>query len=165
MKKWLYTTNLNLALAISTIEETFDKIVVVNIFSIFHKFLQRIAIAKKLKNACSIQTTELKSIERDLNKKTQCFQRDCFTIKTSKQNLLEKLVIVQRETFSIKAQEFEQDSHYSQIKTHNKILSHIRDVVKNITIKEGYDITINSNAIAYFKNTKDITDNVLRQVK
>ncbi|AHF75984.1 Periplasmic chaperone [Sodalis praecaptivus] len=165
MKKWLYAAGLGLALATSTVAQAADKIAVVNVSSIFQQSPQRAVVAKQLENEFKGRATELQSMERDLQTKMQRLQRDGSTMKASERSSLEKSVMAQRETFSTKAQAFEQDNRRRQTEERNKILSRIQDAVKSVATKEGYDVVIDANAVAYASNAKDITADVLKQVK
>ncbi|MGL9773949.1 MAG: molecular chaperone Skp [Sodalis sp. (in: enterobacteria)] len=168
MKKWLYAAGLGLALATSTVAQAADKIAVVNVSSIFQQSPQRAVVAKQLENEFKGRATELQSMERDLQTKVQRLQRlqrDGSTMKASERSSLEKSVMAQRETFSTKAQAFEQDNRRRQTEERNKILSRIQDAVKSVATKEGYDVVIDANAVAYATNVKDITADVLKQVK
>ncbi|WP_406703594.1 molecular chaperone Skp [Sodalis sp.] len=165
MKKWLYAAGLGLALATSTDAQAADKIAVVNVSSIFQQSPQRAVVAKQLENEFKGRATELQSMERDLQTKMQRLQRDGSTMKASERSSLEKSVMAQRETFSTKAQAFEQDNRRRQTEERNKILSRIQNAVKSVATKEGYDVVIDANAVAYASNAKDITADVLKQVK
>ncbi|AHF74717.1 Outer membrane chaperone Skp [Candidatus Sodalis pierantonius str. SOPE] len=165
MKKWLYVAGLGLALATSTVAQAADKIAVVNVSSIFQQSPQRAVVAKQLENEFKGRATELQSMERDLQTKMQRLQRDGSTMKASERSSLEKSVMAQREIFSTKAQAFEQDNRRRQTEERNKILSRIQDSVKSVATKEGYDVVIDANAVAYASNAKDITADVLKQVK
>lgn len=165
MKKWLYAAGLGLALATSAVAQAADKIAVVNVSSIFEQSPQRDVVAKQLENEFKGRATELQSMERDLQTKMQRLQRDGSTMKASERSSLEKSVMAQRETFSTKAQAFEQDNRRRQTEERNKILSRIQDAVKNVASKEGYDVVIDASTVAYATNAKDITADVLKQVK
>ncbi|MBT9432131.1 molecular chaperone Skp [Candidatus Sodalis endolongispinus] len=165
MKKWLYAAGLGLALATSAVAQAADKIAVVNVSSIFQQSPQRAVLAKQLENEFKGRATELQSMERDLQTKMQRLQRDGSTMKASERSSLEKSVMAQRETFSTKAQAFEQDNRRRQTEERNKILSRIQDAVKSVASKEGYDVVIDANAVAYATNAKDITADVLKHVK
>ncbi|RLR18217.1 molecular chaperone Skp [Sodalis-like symbiont of Bactericera trigonica] len=165
MKKWLYAAGLGLALATSTVAQAADKIAVVNVSSIFQQSPQRAVVAKQLGNEFTGRATELQFMERDLQTKMQHLERDGSTMKASERSSLEKSVMAQRETFSTKAQEFQQDNRRRQTEERNKILSRIQDAVKRVATKEGYDVVIDANAVAYATDSKDITADVLKQVK
>ncbi|AOR64335.1 molecular chaperone Skp [Pectobacterium wasabiae] len=165
MKKWLCAAGLGLALAASASVQAADKIAVVNVSSIFQQLPQRETVGKQLENEFKGRASELQSMENDLQGKMQKLQRDGSTMKASERSKMEKDVMAQREQFSTKAQAFEQDNRRRQAEERNKILSRIQDAVKAVATKEGYDVVIDANAVAYVANAKDITADVLKQVK
>jgi outer membrane protein len=165
VKKWLYAAGLGLVMASSASVQAADKIAIVNVASIFQQMPARDAVAKQLENEFKSRATDLQSQERSLQTKMQRLQRDGSTMKASDRSKLEKDVMAQREAFSAKAQQFEQDNRRRQGEERNKILSRIQDAVKSVASKEGYDVVIDANAIAYASNDKDITADVLKQVK
>ncbi|QHM69886.1 molecular chaperone Skp [Mixta intestinalis] len=165
MKKLLCAAGLGLALAVSAGAQAADKIAVVNVSSIFQQLPQRANVAKQLENEFKGRATELQSQERDLQAKMQRLQRDGSTMKASERSRLEKDIMSQRETFSTKAQAFEQDNRRRQMEERNKLLSRIQDAVKKVADSNGYDVVIDANAVAYASNAKDITADVLKQVK
>ncbi|UVK77112.1 MAG: periplasmic chaperone Skp [Sodalis sp. Fle] len=165
MKKWLYAAVLSLVQPSTTSALAADKIAVVNVSNIFEQSPQTAIVAKQLENEFKDRATELQSIKRDLQTKMQRLQLAGPSMKDNERSALEKLVMTQREDFSNKAQAFEQDNHRRQTEERNKILSRIQDAVRNIASKEGYDVVIDANAVAYASNAKDITDDVVKQVK
>lgn len=165
MNKWLYAAGLVLALTTSAVTQATDKIAVVSISSIFQQLPQRAVVAKQLENEFKGRATELQSMERDLHTTIQRLQRDSSIMKASERRSLEKSVTAQRDTFSNKAQAFEQENRRRQTEERNKILIHIQDAVKRVAIKEGYDVVIDANAVAYASNAKNINADVFQQVK
>ncbi|MCL6352559.1 molecular chaperone Skp [Pectobacterium polaris] len=165
MKKWLCAAGLGLVLAASASVQAADKIAVVNVSSIFQQLPQRETVGKQLENEFKGRASELQSMENDLQGKMQKLQRDGSTMKASDRSKMEKDVMAQREQFSTKAQAFDQDNRRRQNEERNKILSRIQDAVKAVATKEGYDVVIDANAVAYVANAKDITADVLKQVK
>ncbi|QWA12152.1 molecular chaperone Skp [Sodalis ligni] len=165
MKKWLYAAGLGLALAASASVQAADKIAVVNIASIFQQLPQRATVAAQLENEFKGRAADLQAQEKDLQSKMQRLQRDGSTMKASDRSRMEKDVMAQREDFSAKAQAFEQDNRRRQAEERNKILSRIQDAVKTVASKQGYDIVIDTNAVAYAGASQDITADVLKQVK
>ncbi|MBG6240973.1 MAG: molecular chaperone Skp [Candidatus Symbiopectobacterium sp. Dall1.0] len=165
MKKWLCAAGLGLALAASASVQAADKIAVVNVASIFQQLPQRETVAKQLENEFKGRASELQKMESDLQTKMQKLQRDGSTMKASDRSKSENDLMAQREQFSNKAQAFEQDNRRRQMEERNKILSRIQDAIKSVASKDGYDIVIDANAVAYVGNAKDITADVLKQVK
>ncbi|MGX8941730.1 molecular chaperone Skp [Symbiopectobacterium sp. Eva_TO] len=165
MKNWLCAAGLGLALAASASVQAADKIAVVNVASIFQQLPQRENVAKQLENEFKGRASELQKMESDLQTKMQKLQRDGSTMKASDRSKSENDLMAQREQFSNKAQAFEQDNRRRQMEERNKILSRIQDAIKSVASKDGYDIVIDANAVAYVGNAKDITADVLKQVK
>lgn len=165
MKKWLYPVVLSFTMVTLVCSQASDKIAVVNISSIFQQSPQRAIVTKQLENEFQGRATELQAQERNLQAQMQLLQRNSSTMQASERNALEKSIIEQRNDFSNKAQSFEQDNRRRQTEERNKILSRIQRAVNNIAGKYGYDIIIDTNAVAYASNAKDITADVLKQVK
>ncbi|QDY41054.1 molecular chaperone Skp [Candidatus Pantoea soli] len=165
MKKLLCAAGLGLALAVSAGVQAADKIAVVNVSSIFQQLPQRATVAKQLESEFQGRANDLQSQERDLQTKMQKLQRDGSTMKASERSRMEKDIMAQREAFSSKAQAFDQDNRRRQTEERNKLLSRIQDAVKKVADSEGYDVVIDANAVAYASNAKDITADVLKQVK
>ncbi|GAA0497900.1 molecular chaperone Skp [Tatumella terrea] len=166
MKKLLCAAGLGLALAASSVAaQAADKIAVVNVSSIFQQMPQRATVARQLENEFKGRATDLQTQERALQAQMQNFQRNASTMKASDRARTEKDLMAQRESFSEKAQAFEQDNRRRQTEERNKLLSRIQDAVKKVAGSEGYDVVIDSNAVAYAADAKDITADVLKQVK
>ncbi|MBC8954106.1 molecular chaperone Skp [Xenorhabdus sp. PB62.4] len=165
MKKVLCAVGLGMALAFSAGVQAADKIALVNVAEVFQQLPAREAVAKQLDNEFKGRTTELQRMESDLQTKLQKLQRDGSTMKASEREKLEKEVVAKRDEFAQKAQSLENDSRRRQLEERNKILIRIQDAVKVVAGKEGYDLVLDANAAVYSASGKDITAEVLKQVK
>nr|WP_238399108.1 molecular chaperone Skp [Photorhabdus bodei] len=165
VKKWLCAASFGIALAFSVGAQAADKIAVVNVGEIFQQLPAREAVVKQLENEFKNRASELQRMETDLQSKIQKLQRDGSTMKSSERTNLEKEVMAKREEFGKKAQAFEQDHRRREMEERNKILSRIQDAIKVVAGKEGYDVVIDANAVAYSVSGKNITASVLKQVK
>ncbi|VFP78574.1 Chaperone protein Skp [Candidatus Erwinia haradaeae] len=165
MKQFFYIAGLSLSLVISAMAEASDKIGVVNMSSIFQQLPERAAAAQKLENEFKERTAELQGMENELQTKIRHLQRDGLTMKPSERINMEQEVIQKREAFSNKVQIFDQDNRRRQIEERNKILDRIQNAVKKIARIQGYDIVFDQNTVAYSVQSKDITDDVLKQVQ
>ncbi|CAM3828937.1 molecular chaperone Skp [Xenorhabdus thuongxuanensis] len=165
MKKILCAASLGLALAFSAGVQAADKIALVNVAEVFQQLPAREAVAKQLENEFKGRATELQSMESDLQTKIQKLQRDGSTMKASEREKLEKEVMAKRDDFAQKAQSFENDNRHRQMEERNKILNRIQDAVKVVAGKEGYDLVLDASTAVYSASGKDITAEVLKQVK
>ncbi|SEQ21395.1 periplasmic chaperone for outer membrane proteins Skp [Rosenbergiella nectarea] len=164
MKKLLCAAGLGLALAASAAQAA-DKIAVVNVSNIFQQLPQRATVAKQLENEFKGRATDLQAQERAIQAQMQNLQRNGSTMKASERSSLEKDIMAKRQSFENKAQAFEQDNRRRQMEERNKILSNIQTAVKKVADDEGYDVVLDTNSVAYAANSKDITADVLKQVK
>ncbi|OTA19741.1 periplasmic chaperone [Xenorhabdus beddingii] len=165
MKKVLCAAGLGMALAFSAGVQAADKIALVNVAEVFQQLPAREAVAKQLDNEFKGRATELQRMESDLQTKLQKLQRDGSTMKASEREKLEKDVVAKRDQFAQKAQTFENDHRNRNLEERNKILVRIQDAVKVVAGKEGYDLVLDANAAVYSASGKDITAEVLKQVK
>nr|WP_244968810.1 molecular chaperone Skp [Rosenbergiella collisarenosi] len=160
----LCAAGLGLALAASAASAA-DKIAVVNVSNIFQQLPQRATVAKQLENEFKGRATDLQAQERAIQAQMQNLQRNGSTMKASERSSLEKDIMAKRQSFENKAQTFEQDNRRRQMEERNKILSSIQTAVKKVADDEGYDVVLDTNSVAYAANSKDITADVLKQVK
>lgn len=165
MKKLLCAASLSLAIAASAGVQAAEKIAVANIAGIFEQSPQRAAVAKKLESEFKTRATDLQAQQRALQAQMQNLQRNGSTMKASERTRLQKEIMTKRQDFETKAQAFEKDNQARQMQERNKILSKIQDAVKAVATKQGYDIVIDTNSVAYAANAQDITEDVLKQVK
>ena len=79
---------------------------------------------------------------------------------------LEKDVMAQRQTFSQKAQAFEQDRARRSNEERGKLVTRIQTAVKSVANSQSIDLVVDANTVAYnSSDVKDITADVLKQVK
>ncbi len=121
---------------------------------------------RQLENEFKGRASELQSMENDLQSKMQRLQRDGSTMKASDRSKLEKDVMAQRQTFSQKAQAFEQDRQRRSNEERGKLVTRIQTAVKTVAADQSIDLVVDANAVAFnSKDVKDITADVLKQVK
>nr|WP_314267164.1 molecular chaperone Skp [uncultured Moellerella sp.] len=164
MRKLLCAAGISLALAMSAGAYA-DKIAVVNVGEIFQNMPARESVTKQLESEFKGRASELQGLEKDLQSRIEKLQRDGKTMKQSDREKLEKELIAKRDAFSEKAQKFDEDNRRRQGEERNKILSRIQDAIKVVAAKDGYDVVIDKNAVAYSKDSVDITSKVQKQVK
>ncbi|MCV2502290.1 MAG: OmpH family outer membrane protein [Candidatus Lightella neohaematopini] len=142
-----------------------NKIAIVNINNIFQQYPKRIEIAKKLENEFEHEANELQLMEHEIQNKIQYLQHYGSNMKINERNELENSLIKQRENFSNKAQEFEQNNRRRQAEERDKILVIIQNTVKNIAVKYKYDIVFDASTIVYSDKVTDITNEVLQLIR
>lgn len=164
VKKWLLAAGLGLAMV--TYAQAADKIAIVNMGNLFQQVAQKTGVSATLENEFKGRASELQGMESDLQSKMQRLQRDGSTMKASDRSKLEKDVMAQRQTFSQKAQAFEQDRQRRSNEERGKLVTRIQSAVKSVAADQSIDLVVDANAVAFnSKDVKDITADVLKQVK
>ncbi|MGM8841214.1 molecular chaperone Skp [Enterobacter hormaechei subsp. steigerwaltii] len=164
MKKWLLAAGLGLTMATSA--QAADKIAIVNMGNLFQQVAQKTGVSATLENEFKGRASELQRMEGDLQSKMQRLQRDGSTMKASERSKLEKDVMSQRQTFSQKAQAFEQDRQRRSNEERGKLVTRIQSAVKAVAADQSIDLVVDANAVAFnSSDVKDITADVLKQVK
>ena len=164
VKKWLLAAGLGLAMATSA--QAADKIAIVNMGNLFQQVAQKTGVSATLENEFKGRASELQRMEGDLQSKMQRLQRDGSTMKASDRSKLEKDVMAQRQTFSQKAQAFEQDRQRRSNEERGKLVTRIQTAVKAVAADQSIDLVVDANAVAFnSSDVKDITADVLKQVK
>ncbi|MGS3630216.1 molecular chaperone Skp [Enterobacter hormaechei] len=165
MKKWLLAVA-GLGLAMATSAQAADKIAIVNMGNLFQQVAQKTGVSATLENEFKGRASELQRMEGDLQSKMQRLQRDGSTMKASERSKLEKDVMSQRQTFSQKAQAFEQDRQRRSNEERGKLVTRIQSAVKAVAADQSIDLVVDANAVAFnSSDVKDITADVLKQVK
>lgn len=134
--------------------------------NLFQQVAQKTGVSATLENEFKGRASELQGMESDLQSKMQRLQRDGSTMKASDRSKLEKDVMAQRQTFSQKAQAFEQDRQRRSNEERGKLVTRIQSAVKSVAADQSIDLVVDANAVAFnSKDVKDITADVLKQVK
>ncbi len=164
VKKWLVAAGLGLAMAASA--QAADKIAIVNMGSLFQQVAQKTGVSATLENEFKGRASELQRQESDLQSKMQRLQRDGSTMKAADRSKLEKDIMSQRQAFSQKAQQFEQDRARRSNEERGKLVTRIQTAVKSVASSQSIDLVVDANTVAYnSSDIKDITADVLKQVK
>lgn len=164
MKKLLCATMISVATLASQSALAADKVAVVNMSEVFQQLPQRAVAAKKLEDEFKGRAAELQSEAQQLQEKVQRLKQGS-NIKANDRSKLEKEIVTQRNALSTKEQAYDQDNRRRQGEERDKLVTRIQDAVKVIAKKKGYDLVIDSNLAAYFTQEKDITADVVKQVK
>lgn len=159
MKKWLLAAGLGLSMVASA--QAADKIALVNMNSLFQQVAQKMGVANTLENEFKGRASELQNMEGELQAKMQRLQSMKAGAERSK---LEKEVMADRQTFSQKAQAFEQDRARRSNEERGKVVTRIQTAVKSVASSQSIDLIIDANAVAFNSSSiKDVTADVLKQ--
>lgn len=165
MKNVFYTVIITLFIIFSSILYAFDKFVVVNISNILQKISEKEKISKKIENEFKLRLDTLQNQGKNLEKKIENFQKERLTMKDTDRVKIEKDIIEEKEIFEKKAQNFEKDNRRRQNEENKKMLERIQNAINKIARIKEYEIILDTDAVLYAEKSKDITDDVLKQVQ
>ncbi|MBK4765305.1 MAG: molecular chaperone [Pantoea sp. Brub] len=165
MKRVLYILVTVLVLIFCYNIKAATKIAVANIAIIFDESPERTKIAKKLETEFKNRISELQKQEVELNNRIKQFQRDKSTMSATEAKNTDTDILYQKETFTKNVQAFEEENQHRQIEERDKILNNIKKIIQKIAKKENYNLVLDAKDILYISNIKDITEEVLKQVK
>ncbi|VFP80313.1 OmpH family outer membrane protein [Candidatus Erwinia haradaeae] len=165
MKQVFRIISLSFVLIFSVSATASDKIAVVNISDIFQQLPELVVVTHKLEKEFKDRTIALQNMEHDLQTKIQNMQRNRSTMKASDQLQMEKDIIKKREEFNTTVRVFDQDTRRRQIEERDKIIYKIQNAVQKVSTLKGYDLVLDRGAVAYVSSVRDITADVLKQVK
>ncbi|WP_158674484.1 OmpH family outer membrane protein [Candidatus Pantoea edessiphila] len=136
-----------------------------NVYYLLQKIPQNSNVSKKLESEFRIRANELKIQEGKIRDQFTKLNRNKSIMKLTERKKLVKDITKQNNEFSIKVQKFEKDKLRRQIEERNKILDKIHNTIKKIAKKHSYDVVIDSKSTAYILSKKDITKEVLKNIK
>ncbi|AXN02045.1 Outer membrane protein H precursor [Candidatus Purcelliella pentastirinorum] len=144
---------------------SFDKIAIVNINNVFNNLSKFYGIEKILNKEFNQRAISLQEQELKLQYKINTFQRNKLTMRPNMIKKIEKEINDEHNNFLLKAKNFEKDNKNRQLEERNKILIKIKDIVSEIATIQGYNLIIDSSIVIYSNKIKNITNEVLKQIK
>lgn len=101
---------------------------------------------------------KLRAIEEQLSKEGEIMQED-------KRRKLERELIAGKQDFSRKRAELSEDVNTRQNEEGGKLQRKVREVIKGLVKTEGYDLVLTGEAVIFSKESIDITDKILQQLR
>ncbi|QJC38564.1 hypothetical protein GJU05_01100 [Enterobacteriaceae endosymbiont of Donacia fulgens] len=135
------------------------KIVIINIAKIFYTIPQKNTMSKKLEQ-------ELRSDFLVIEKMKKLFLSKIKKLESSKlskkdKERIKKEIIYEKKILLKKIKFFTKKNTQKQEKARNKILIFIYNLINIIAKKGNYNLVLDTSAVAYMKNVKDITNDVI----
>ena len=130
--------------------------------SLFQQVAQKTGVSNTLENEFKGRASELQRMEGDLQSKMQRLQsiKRALTVPNWKKD-----VMAQRQTFSQKAQSFEQDRARRSNEERGKLVTRIQSAVQSVAKDRASIWLLTLMPLHTQQRCKDITADVLKQVK
>lgn len=149
------------ATMVTGVAQAQQKIGVVDVARVFQQLPQREAISQTLQAEFEDRMEEMRQIETRMQELQDKSQRDASILSQ------DQLVKMQREMESLQAEAqlkgkaLNEDMRNRQNEERNKLLAQMESVIQKIAQDGGYDIILQSNAVAFINEASDVSDEVV----
>ncbi|QJC34114.1 hypothetical protein GJT94_01105 [Enterobacteriaceae endosymbiont of Donacia cinerea] len=136
-----------------------SKIVVINIAKIFNAIPQKEKISKELEKELHSDFLVIEKMKKSFLYKIQKLKNTKLSEKAKEE--IKKEIIYEKKILLKKIEYFTKKNNQRQEKARNKILFFISKLVNIIAEKGNYNLVLDISTIAYIKDVKDITNDVI----
>lgn len=144
--------------------EAEQKIGVVDMMSIFQQLPQREQISKELQDEFQDRFEEMRQLEQKVMELRQKQERDAAIMseeeKTKLSRQLEQLIAEAQ----LKSKALQEDTRRRQQEERNELLGKVQQAINSVAQAEGYDLVLESNAVAFMKADNDLSDEVVAEM-
>jgi Skp family chaperone for outer membrane proteins len=166
VKIWLCIAGLVLAsTAIADTKSTDGGVAVVNQSRIFQSLPQLAVVHEKLYKELSRHRIDIRNQYQDLQEKKEIFQRDSSVMSQKERKEMKEEIDSQQESLDSSVQYFENYSQQRQSEEESKLIAQMKVAISKVASNKGYNMVIDARVVPYFTKEKDITRDVLDQVK
>ena len=153
-----------LATMVASISYADTKIATVNPATIFDNTNVGSVSVKKLENDLKPQALELKQQREAIIKQMQDLQKSASTM--TKSVLQQKQLKIQKEQqeFTLKAQNFQKQEEIKKQKLSAQFQNSFNNAVDSVAKKDGYNLVLTSQAVAYSQGIDDISNQVIQKM-
>ncbi|WP_338516592.1 OmpH family outer membrane protein [Alteromonas gracilis] len=141
-----------------------QKVAVVDVQGVFQAMPQAAEIQNAIQAEFKDQLEEVNQLQRDGQFYAERLQRDAATMSDAEKKELEQKILAVRESLAEKGQPLQQNIQRRSNEERNKLLGLIKQAIDAVAAKEGYDVVLNSGAVAFAKEEHDLSEQVLEQV-
>lgn len=141
-----------------------QKIGVVDVQSVFQAMPQAAEIQNTIEMEFKAQIEEVEQLQKDGQYFAERLQRDAATMSEQEKKDLQKKILDIRQNLTEKGQPLQQNIQRRSNEERNKLLALIKQAIDSVAAKDGYDLVLNSGAVAFAKPDHDISEKVLTQV-
>ncbi|MBF38545.1 OmpH family outer membrane protein [Idiomarina sp. UBA4520] len=167
MKKLMKSTAAAVAISTSLFAgaaQAQQKIGVVDMMNVFQQLPQREQISEKLQNEFQDRFEEMRQLEQKVQELRQKQERDASIMSEAEKTQLARELEQTISQAQLKSKALQEDTRARQNEERNKLLAKVQGVITDVAEEEGYDIVLESNAVAYMKADNDLSDEVVEKM-
>ncbi|MEX1222088.1 MAG: OmpH family outer membrane protein [Idiomarina sp.] len=149
------------AAMLSTAAQAQQRIGVVDVMRVFQELPQREQIAEQLQGEFQERFEEMRRIETRVNELRTKQQRDASIMSDAEKTQVDRELETLAAEAQLKGKALNEDTRRRQNEERNRLLMEVQQVIDKIAKDEGYDIVLQSNAVAYISDASDLSDEVI----
>lgn len=121
-------------------------------------------IKKQLEAEFKDRYQEIKEIEAELQAIDKKIKQDGELLSNSELTKLKREKEAKYATYQLKGKAFEEDNQRRQVEMNQEMQAKVRTIIDEVAKKEGYDIILTAQAVAFIKPEFDISDKVIQEL-
>ncbi|HAD48637.1 MAG: molecular chaperone [Idiomarina sp.] len=167
MKTLIKTTAVAVALSTALFAgaaEAQQKIGVVDMMSIFQQLPQREQISQDLQAEFEDRFEEMRQLEQKVQELRQKQERDAAIMSNQEKTQLNRELEQLISEAQLKQKALQEDTRRRQQEERNELLGQVQQAINAVAQDEGYDLVLESNAVAFMKADNDLSDEVVTQM-
>lgn len=167
MKTLIKTTAVAVALSTALFAgaaEAQQKIGVVDMMSIFQQLPQREQISQDLQAEFEDRFEEMRQLEQKVQELRQKQERDAAIMSNQEKTQLNRELEQVISEAQLKQKALQEDTRRRQQEERNELLGKVQQAINAVAQEEGYDLVLESNAVAFMKADNDLSDEVVSQM-
>ncbi|MBL4742265.1 MAG: OmpH family outer membrane protein [Idiomarina sp.] len=144
--------------------EAQQKIGVVDMMSIFQQLPQREQISQDLQAEFEDRFEEMRQLEQKVQELRQKQERDAAIMSNQEKTQLNRELEQLISEAQLKQKALQEDTRRRQQEERNELLGQVQQAINAVAQDEGYDLVLESNAVAFMKADNDLSDEVVTQM-
>mgnify|MGYP004451742703 CR=1 FL=1 len=167
MKTLIKTTAVAVALSTALFAgaaEAQQKIGVVDMMSIFQQLPQREQISQDLQAEFEDRFEEMRQLEQKVQELRQKQERDAAIMSNQEKTQLNRELEQLISEAQLKQKALQEDTRRRQQEERNELLGQVQQAINAVAQDEGYDLVLESKAVAFMKADNDLSDEVVTQM-
>ncbi|AVJ55688.1 molecular chaperone [Idiomarina sp. OT37-5b] len=167
MKTLIKTTAAAVALSTALFAgaaEAQQKIGVVDMMSIFQQLPQREQISQDLQAEFQDRFEEMRQLETKIQELRQKQERDASIMSNDEKTQLNRELEQLISEAQLKSKALQEDTRRRQQEERNELLGKVQQAINAVAAEQGYDLVLESSAVAFMKADNDLSDEVVTEM-
>ena len=164
LKSLTLATLLSVSVFANTAEAQ-QKIGVVNFQLVFQNLPETQMIESTVQAKMKAQNDELRSLETQMTKLGEDFQRDQATLSNREKVEIQRKMEVLEATYKLKGQAFNEDAQRYMQQERNLVLAKIAREAEAVAKAENFDVVLDATTVIYAAEAIDLSDKLITKLK